>query len=304
MKQFPDQSGMERSENGEEAILGGSFGFNRILLGFVDGARTDNKPRFNAFVINAFTIFRNNWNSKAHPTLIQFEELFVKDLNLFLDYYDTYLSFIWNRLDEGKHCSVIVYFPDYKHIPKELWKEQDGNNGLLYTAYQKFAAKYGQDDEQVKKLEYCRCSFIRAGDNTLPHKEVARKFKDVVSKRDNLYTNGDPIGFISHVPLDWYLSYRLRNVKLVESNTARIRPVDEYRFRLDKNGRVPFQPPVHAVLGDGALIKSQVDRKQRKAILDAAEQERWLSRSPDDIMNKTAKLSGISTGKLRHYDFI
>ena len=304
MKQFPDQSGMERSEDGSEPILGGSFGFNKILLGFYAAVETDHKPRFNAFVINAFTIFRNNWDSKKHPTLMVFEKDFTRDLSLFLEYYDTYLSVIWNRLDEGKHCSVIVYFPSYEKIPKELWREQSGNAELLYSAWQKFAAKYGQEDQEVKKLDHCRCSFIRAGDTALPHKEVARKFKDIVAHRNNLYTSGDPVGLISHIPLDWYLSFRLRGVKLVESNTARIRLVEDYRYRLDKDGRVPFQPAVHAVLGDGVLLQSQVDRKTRKTILETAEQDRWVGRGPDDVLHRIAKLSGINDGKLRRYDFL
>jgi hypothetical protein len=302
MKQFPDQSAMERGDDGG-AILGGSFGFNRILLGFVDAAGTDHKPRFDAFVINAFTIFRNNWDSKQHPTLMRFEEDFTKDIKLFLEYYDTYLSLVWNRLDEGKHCSVVIYFPDYHKIPKELWREQTGNAELLYKAWLKFSARYGQEDQKVQHLEHCRGYFIRAGDTALPHKDVARKVKDLVSHRDNLYVNGDPIGFISHIPLDWYLGYRLRNVKLVESNTARVRTVDEFRYRLDKEGRVPFQPAVHAVLGDGVLLQSQVDRKTRKLILDTAAQERWISRSHDDVLARVARLSGVSTSKLRHYDF-
>lgn len=305
MKQFPDESKMERSEDGSEPIRGGSIGFNRILNGFVDAVKTDTKPRWNGVMISAFTIFRNVWSSSpTTPNMTYMEDGFVKDINLFLDYFDTYLSLVWSRLTGNKFIPVVVYFPDYHRLPKELEREFTGKNAELFSMYNLFIAKHGNRNEQVKKLDHSRCFWIRVGDATYPHKELARKFREIASHQDSLYTSGDSLCLITHIPLDLYISSRLSGVVLLESYTAKIRKPNEFRFKLDKEGRVPFQSFVHVALGDSALLKPQATLKMRKQIIEDAVKDRWLTRGDDDILRRVSKITGIPSSTLKRYDFI
>lgn len=304
MKSFPDESQMERSEDGSEPIRGGSIGLNRILNGFVDIATKDSKPRFTAVLISAFTIFRNVWTMQNNPTMSSLEEGFVKDVNLFLEYYDTYLSFVWNGLPADRYCPVIIYFPDYKHLPKELRMETSGKRELLFNLYRDFLARHGNHNGEVKKLEHSRCFWITAGQSSYPHKDVASKFREITAHPQIAYYIGDPVCLISHIPLDLYMSARIRKLVLLESYTGRIRTPPEFRIKIDKEGRVPFTSAAHVALGDSVLIKPMANLKQRKAIYEAAEKDRWLTRGEEDIRNRIAKIMDVSSNTLRKYDFI
>ena len=300
---FPDESQMERSQDNSEPIRGGSIGFNRILGLFVEASNKDIRPMFNAVLISAFTILRNVWTMKEASTLEDLEKGFVKDINLFLEYYDTYLSFVLNRTSGERFCPVIVYFPSYDHIPKNLVRDSSGKTKEFFDLYKKFLARHGNTEGEVRKLENVRCFWIRAGDVTYPHKEVARKFREIVSHPKSLYSSGDSLGLITHIPLDYHLAFRVRGVIVLESYTAKLRKPDEFKFKLDKEGRVPFQSVTHAVLGDSALLKPQISPKIRKSLLETAEKDRWISRSEEDLQSRISKITNISTSILRSYAF-
>lgn len=304
MSGFPDESMMPRSEDGSEPIRGGSIGFNRILGRFVTDAAQDTKPKFNAVIISAFTIFRNVWDTLKEQTLANAEQGFVNDVNLFLEYYDAYLSAVWSRMNGDKFCPVVIYFPDYQHVPKDIRREHSGKIVDFLAAYKTFLTKHSPQDGEVKRLSHCRCVWISAGHATYPHKEVVRKFREITSHPQSLYTTGDPVCLITHTRLDYHIASRLRGVQLLESHTARIRPPSEFRFRLDKDGRVPFQSAVHIALGDGDLIKPMVALKTKREILDTAEKERWLTRSEEEVRNRISKISNIPVATFRRYDFV
>lgn len=144
---------------------------------------------------------------------------------------------------------------------------------------------------------------MSAGYATYPHQEVTRKFRELATDRKSLYVSGDPVCLISHITLDRHMTHRLRNISLLESYTGELKKSEDFKFALDKEGRVPFQSAVHLVLGDSNLIKAQISPKIKKIILETAEQERWTSRSADDIRGKLAKITDIPLSFFRKYDF-
>ena len=147
MKVFPDESLMERSADNSEPIRGGSIAFNRILGRFVDKANSDHKPEFTAVVMSAFTLFDNVWTMNNDADISTLEEDFVKDVNLFLEYYDIYLSFTKSALQGSKQCPVIIYFPDYKRLENDLRRETTGKKLDLLDKYKKFLNRYSGRDE-------------------------------------------------------------------------------------------------------------------------------------------------------------
>jgi hypothetical protein len=304
MQQFPDESQMPRSKDGSEPIRGGSIGLNRILNTIVAASNTDKRPRFTGVLISAFTIFRNVYDQQQFPTLKSLDEAFVVDLNLFLDYYNTYLSHVWNHQLYGqKRCPVIVYFPNYDLVPKELEREHTGKRAEIADMYKLFLRSHSSEMGMVKVMEHIRCFFVTAGPSMYPHRELVQKFRDIVHKKDCLYNTGDPVSITTHIPLDLYLSYRLRNLHLLESNTGRIRPASEFNLKLDKEGRVPLQSAVHVVVGDDKMFQPIVPGKVRREILLTAGQERWASRDESDVTIRLSKMTGIPIAKLRQYDF-
>ena len=304
MSKFPDESSMDRSQDGTEVIRGGSIGLNRILGNFVKSANDDRKPQFNAYMLSAFTIFRNIWATLPNPTKPDIEKAFVKDVNLFLEYYDTYLSCTVNDGSRNKHAPVIVYFPTYKHLQKDAMREHTGKQKELFDAYDIFYKTHGNDEGQVRKLDHVICYWIKAGDQVYPHKELARKFKDIATHPSSLYSSGDPVGLLTHIPLDLFVASRIRNVSLIESYTGKIKPSTEFKFKIDKDGRLPFQPSALVVFGDDILIKPMVMHKKRKDLLEEAERDKWVSRSEDDIRSKLVKALNIPSRSLSKFDFL
>jgi hypothetical protein len=271
---------------------------------FVEAATKDNRPRFNAVLISAFTVFQNVFQSTKDPTIEKLEQGFVQDINLFLEYYNNYLSAVWSRSYQDKFCPVVVYFPDYQHLDKSIQRDMEGKRGELFAFYKTFLKRHGNENGEVKRLEYCRCVWVQAGDRSYPHKDAVRHFRDIVHHKGVLYTTGDPVGLMASVPLDLYMASRLRNLVLIERHTGKIRKPEEFRLKIHKDGQLPFLPCVHVALGDDILIKPMATPKLKKQIIDAAINERWLTRSEEDIRGKIAKILNVPPGTLRKYDFI
>ena len=303
MKTFPDESSLQRSADGTEVIRGGSIGLNRILSFFVDNAVTDRKPQFTGVLISAFTVFRNIWSMNRNASLSDLANSFAKDINLFLEYFDTYLAFTTPNYISDKYVPVVVYFPNYRHVDKNILLEHTGNELALYEAYMKFLAVHGQHEGPASTMEKCKCFWITAGNTSYPHIEAARKFKELANNPKSMYSQGDNVALISHAPLDHHIGARIRNVKILESYTGKLKPISDSKFRLDKEGRVPFLSITHVVLGDKVLIKPMVKNKARRELLEEAGKDKWITRSVEDIRFRIAKALGVSMASLRKYDF-
>jgi hypothetical protein len=304
MKSFPDESKMERSKDGSELIRGGSIGLNRILNRFVDRSNQDRNPEFTACLISAFTVFRNVVGTYPDLSIEEIEQAFVKDINLFLEYYDIYIAITKNAFMNNKCATVIVYFPDYSHVEKEILKDQTGKSLELFTLYKKFLSRYSGRDEMIKKTEHVLCYFISAGPASYPHRDISRKFRSITSDARVIYSSGDKVALITHIPLDYHLGGRLRNIVLLESYTGKLRPQKEFNLKLDKEGRLPFTTTAHVVFGDGVLIKPMITPKIRKLLFEYAEKDKWISRSDDDVRLRISKLANIPLNDLRKFDFV
>lgn len=303
IKSFPDESIMEKSDKSGDVIRGGSIGLNRILSTITDIAKTDHSPRFSAMMISAFTFFRNSYTHPDYDNEAKIIEGFIIDLNLLLDYLDIYLSHVWKSSYQGKFLPVILYFPDYDDIPKEIRRDKSDKNLLFWHTYQKFLSRYGHDNKEIKRLDYLRCTSSYLKGTPYPAPNLARLFLSSVQHKDCLYSRGDPIILISSIMLDWYITKRLRNISLLKSFTGTFEDVNQLHLKLDSEGRLPFYPCLHYALGDTDLIKTQITPKIKKILLTQAQNEHWKSRSEDDILNRLSKLTNIKPNVFRHYDF-
>lgn len=304
MRSFPDESTMPRSQSGEEVIRGGSIGLNRILSRFVERSAHDRNPEFSVAMLSAFTIFRNVVGTYPTEKIEELEEAFVRDVNLFIEYYDTYLAITKNSFMMGKYAVVIVYFPEYDKVDKKILREQPSKHLHLANMYKKFLSRYSGRDELVKQTEHVKCYWVRTNHSIYPHRELVQKFRGSVMGNDNLYSSSDKVVLMSHVPLDYHISGRIRNVNLLESYTGKLRPTSEFNLKLDKEGRIPFNSTTHVVFGDGSFIKSMVGIKIRKLLFEQAVKEKWISRSEDDIRQRISKTADIPIRELRKFDFI
>ncbi len=304
MKQFPDTSRMEKSKDGTEPIRGGSIGFNRILGFFEEASRYDRVPRFHSFIISAYTIFRNIWGSTDKRNNGDLDNLFIQDIKLFTEYYDIYLSLVLSNMDRGKKALVLIYFPDYKKLSKDFLTTLSDKQKEFSDAYESFRRRHSLESGVIISLENVIAVIDHVGSVTYPHKELMPKFRDLNRFQNSLYTTRDPFGLISHIPLDFYVCYNARSVLLMESFTAKIRSPEEFRLKLDSDGRLPFLPSVHVTFGDGVMIKGIVHRKEKTSLLEIAKKEKWILMNESSIQKSIIKFLNLSNDYFRKVDFL
>lgn len=304
MKSFPDEASLPKSSISGETIRGGSIGLNNILNRFVKHADIDRSPEFSGTIISAFTFFRNVMRMDKDGDIKVLEEAFLNEIRLFLEYYDIYLSQTKMSLDRVRKSPVVIYFPDYKHVERELLRDLKGEKAELFTRYNAFVKRYNGRDQMAMQLENCICYWVRAGDATYPHIEVARKFRDLASVSNSLYKPNDKIALITHIPLDFHISKRLRNIVRFKSYTGELETADDFKLLFDKEGRLPFNTAIHLTFGDSQMIKPWASPKAKREILEVAEKDRWLTKSEGDIRKHLAKIMDIPVTKFQKYDFI
>lgn len=303
MAQFPDESLMPRSADNSEPIRGGSIGLNRILSWFVDH-KSDLRPQFGSVLISAFTVFQNVRETYKDANMEDLEAAFVKDITLFLEYYDSYLSLTRSHLQKGSFNQVIVYFPSYARVAKEIRKEHTGKTAEVLALYDRFLGRNRGKDELVRQMENVQCFWVRVGEHTYPHRELARKFTQLSARGDSAYSPNDKVALLTSVRLDYHIVRRLRGVGLLERYTGLFKAPSTFRFSLDKEGRIPFHPVAHLLFGDNLLLKPWMDRKTKKLVLDTAEKEHWKTKPESAVLSRLIKLSGISQSDLVKYDFL
>lgn len=106
------------------------------------------------------------------------------------------------------------------------------------------------------------------------------------------------------MPLDYHISGRVRNIKVLERFTGELKDPDKFKLKLDKEGRVPFNTTTHVVFGDSILIKPWVTPKIRRQLFEQAEKERWLSLSESQIRERVSVTAKIPASDIRKFDFI
>lgn len=304
MKQFPDISRMEKSKDGTEPIRGGSIGLNRILGFFEDASKYDRSSRFQAVAMNAYTVFRNIWGSTENKSPEELDRLFTLDIKLFSEYYDTYLSHVLSNIERDKKAIVVVYFPDYGKVPKDVLIENVGRKEEFEKAYLKFHKRHALEHGVFLDLNNVVTVIEQVGHAMYPHKEVIAKIREVSRFPKSLYTSRDTLCLVSHIPLDFYIMYQNRNVMTLESYTGKLRPSSDFKLKLDSDGRVLFCPTTHITFGDGVMIKGLAKRKAKADLLKMAEDEKWNLSSEVNIQRSIVKYLGLPQDYFRKYNLL
>ena len=306
MRSFPDENQMSLSPDSKEPIRGGSVGLNRILSFWVNAAMSDQKPRFSGIAVSAFTFFRNCWSDDKSASVSDIDTKVGHDIALFLDYVDIYMSQVWNHYQaHDGFCPILIYMPDYQFLDKSLLREHTGDKLNLFEKYELYKRRYTDEFVEIKGLERVKCFFSYVGRHSYPHRDVATQFKRFGAINGCSYTSGDPVCLISHIPLDLYLHYHVRNLHLLESYWGTIKTPKDFRLKTVKGDDVPFIPVTHGTFGDDWMIKPMISSvKVKKALLEDASVSKWKSRSPEDIARRIAKIADVPLADLRKFHFI
>ena len=278
---FPDETAYPRSQDGSEPIRGGSVGFNNILGRFVKTAKTDRRPLTGCFVINAATVFRNVFHpdDKFSDTVAKWE----KDIHLFVTYFQSYLSYVYQGNEPLKPTPIIVYLPDYRVLPSVNRRAMTGRAEALWKQYAAFLKEYNQDAESVFSNPYIDQWIMSVGKTRFPHQELNTWLDLYATKHDTTFRADRRLMMISHILLDYHMCVRKPFLQVLESYTAETMSSPDFRFKLDKSGILPFNAITHLTFGDSTLVANQLRPKMSRLLHERATQERWLMKSPSAI---------------------
>lgn len=298
---FPDEKTMERSADGTEPIRGGSVGFNRIFGVFVDRARKDSAPFCSLILINAMTVFRNNYKEDMSDQ--QLVAAWEKDIELFALYLGAYRVQVAGGNDPKAQTQVLVYLPTYKKIPKPLRLEHENTKlETMLERYQTFYDRYRRETGVLIDEPGVKVTCEAVGERDLPHREVYR----IISTSDTYIDawRAKKIFLISHVMLDYFLCARIQSLLVWESYTARFKDLADFGKKLDPSGDIPFNSLMLSLFGDKLFIRSVLDVKAKRFVRKMAKEFQFKTRSPAFMAQKLSQLSNVPVAELAPYNFV
>lgn len=298
---FPDESHMERSADGTEPIRGGSVGFNRILGTFVERSRSDHTPFGRLFLINGMTLFRNVYSEDKSDS--QIKAAIEKDIELFALYLGAYRVALSGGNDPSDQTPVLVYFPTYKNIPKDVRLEHSGTK--LETFLKRYDAFYVRHKGSMGLLidaPGVKVESITVGERDLPHRELDHY---IIGREDyRPARQSGKVILITHVILDYFICFRIPSVVVWESYTAKFRTKETFGTRLDPSGDIPFNSLMFNLFGDKLFVRSVLDIKAKRFVRKTAHDDRFMMRSQAYMEKQLSALSNVPVALLARHQYI
>lgn len=256
-----------------------SYGIIPILNALSQLTTNRNAPAWDLYLFNVETLIRDRKNNELDINSIARNVLI--DINVITEYITSYVKF---TQIEGNHEKPILcfYMNRYEDIPKEYlkeklpkwtdvrWKVRDKIISLLNSFE---AAPSSQDIHVLISSQSPKGGW--------PHKDL---IKDLVHYYSGIQFRKTLI--ISHIPMDFHLYRTFNDFTLLESYTGNFKTVKQFGKKVFGNDIIPFNKYTHLIFGDKWYVKTQVDGKTKKAIMEKAEKEHW-SILPDKAILKS-----------------
>lgn len=276
---------------------------NRVYDKLVKEASSTDPHAFRVILVNALTLIRNNYDISYKETQAKAQ----KDMSTLITYLSIYLR---KTTADERRVSIIVYYPDYTHVPEALLRMPSAQLDRILNHYKSEIKGVKQGLDEFFSNEVLRVFSLKAGDKrTYPHLAIKTLLMAEIEKEKRghptiPYRMGEPIHLLSHVALDWHLGGLFKNVKLIESFTGEI--IDSNHFGsklLKKKGiRIPFTSVIHQTFGDDTLIKPLAVRNTKKTLLDSS--EKWSMMTTDRINQIISSTLKIPISTLKRYSFV
>lgn len=301
---FPSTEGLSRSEDGSEFIYGGSVGLNRILGNFQSYSMLDASPRWSAYLLNMFTVFRNAYNPKL--TDMQNAQMISQDCEYFLLYLDSYLEALpLNQRSKTK--PVVFYVPHYDRLPLDIVRNTPKVVDMLSMFYKLMPSCVPLQSGQVSQSEYTTRFVLQCPKMELPQVTLAAWLRSYAMQNQSGYKWNDQIFMFTHSAMDLHLCNRVPGVTLVESYTGATKYPKDFGTKLSVSAKdleaypdliIPFNTVTHRAFGDPLLIKPLVVRNMKKALLEKANDKKWYTRTTDSIISDIKEVTGIKASEL------
>ena len=296
---FPDDSQYPLSADGNEKILGGSVGLNRVLMLLKMRAAIDRAPAWGLYLINAATVFRNvhaSWKPTQQYLQLSDQEaitLFQNDINLLITYLTSYLS-MYSPPTSAQPALMVVYYPNYGKIPTEIRRPLGDKDAAFWRQSEGIRkSKIQLNPERTYASPYLHLWEMQSGTHALPHVELSRWVQGhLLSPNVNtLYRWGhNKVFMLTHCPIDLHI--KMPKVELIESYWGTVKTKDQFYTKLNglKDTPVPFNAATHQLFGDNILIAAKAMRSAKKALLELSQKHNWMIRDMPYIVADAMKV--------------
>ena len=275
--------------------FGGSIALNSIMDHFY---KKDRLPLSNVFFINLFTLYTNIFEMNRKDKNFQ---LFRDEISITKLYIETYTSLVKKKMP----YFIIFYVPDYNYIPKDkrLINTLDPNKTKKNKAYNTLLKEW----ETIVNINFAEINtsltindgisiyFIKYGDSKygLPYKGIIR---DINKIKLSKYISHN-IGFISHVPLD-YFAINKKDTYLLERFTGNL--LQNFDKKI-KGINCNFNKFTIQLLGDEGRILSGHPKilPYKKQLKKLSVDNKWKLKTNDEILRDINKVI-----KIKYSDFI
>jgi len=188
------------------------------------------------------------------------------------------------QLSQGTlNKALIFYTMQYeRQLPPDLQRKDSQQRAKIRTGTTLLRAVLPQHRQQLGKLQVA----VVHSDSILPSYLAIRgslaKFPVARPK----------VRMISHVPIDYHV-YQWYEGDIIKSFTGDLLKADRntignYVF---KHPQVPFTVATHLLFGDSEVVKGTLSPKDKKRVLEVAEQERWTMHTPMYINDALQRLN-------------
>lgn len=278
-----------------------SLGMNSIIQTFHSFTDYPNAPLFDTVIINIETLVRNNTSAQKNMTTVMNDTF--SDLRSIIETITLYFTQYKNRLDKPY---VLIYAPSYDALP-ELFRRPLNPTAVqivnvVKNIRQRNFAEKDLEEEKVQDFVYYS---LKAGHvKKYPHADIISTL-NTINKSDT-FTRSSMRRYltITHNPIDFHLFSFVRNIRLLESYTGKIKSYDQLGIKVFKSPGVPFNKYTHALFGDNVYVKGLANKgKNKKLFIDMAIQKTWTAKPTLNILKDILSSNLIEGTQITRINF-
>lgn len=278
-----------------------SLGMSSIIQTFRSFTEYPNAPLFDTVIVNVETLVRNNISAQKSISTIM-KDTFT-DLRSIVEIVILYFSQNKNRLDNPY---FLAYVPSYEALP-DIFKRPLNATTTQITAVVQAIRKNNFKDNNLEetKMQDFTCYSLKAGDvKKYPYMDIVSTLNTI--NKNDMFTRSSTRRYltITHNPIDFHLFSLVRNIRLLESYTGKIKSYDQLGMKVFKSPGVPFNKYTHALFGDNVYVQGLASKgKMKKAFVDMSVQKTWTAKSTLNILKDILSSNLIEGTKITRINF-
>lgn len=246
-----------------------SYGVAAILNSIADLAYSQKKNYWTLYLVNVETLIRDRKNNEQDVDKIA--RNVIIDCTVLAQYLAAYVKSMSTPRMKVE-ATVCFYMNKYENIPTTYIKDKLPKGTEIRWKIRDRVYEIITKEGYISNYDDVTVTFSLSGlkKNTWPHrdfvKDLIRGISGVQFKKTLM---------ISHVPLDFHLYKVFNDFTILESYTGKFKTHKDFGSKVFGDSNIPFNKYTHLLLGDKWYLKSLLDNKTKKSLIERATREHW-----------------------------